>query len=115
MQQLMPSDVPQHSLRQRMHANMLQPRASAARPASPRRKTPQSDNIFLRTVWTWPATKPLMTYDQTANGKQIEPAVGEDFEVSLPETRTAGYRWALRQGSESQCPLLNETSDASSA
>jgi len=33
-----------------------------------------------------------MQYDERANGNENEAEVGENFEVSLPETRTAGYR-----------------------
>ena len=34
-----------------------------------------------------------MQYDELANGSVIEAEVGENFEGSLPETRTAGHRW----------------------
>ena len=32
-------------------------------------------------------------YDERANDSKIEAEVGENCEVSLPEARTAGYRW----------------------
>lgn len=53
-----------------------------------------------------------MQYDQTANDSQIELARNDEFEISLPETRTAGYRWIfLSQGSPA-CQLLDETFSA---
>ncbi len=38
-----------------------------------------------------------MQYDERANGSEIEGEVGENFEVSLPETRTAGNRWVIKR------------------
>jgi len=50
-----------------------------------------------------------MPYDETANASEVEIGVGEEFEISLAETRTAGYRWSLKSGEESVCSLLTES------
>ena len=44
-----------------------------------------------------------MRYDESANGTEVEVAAGEEFELSLPETRTAGYRWTLKSGGDPAC------------
>ncbi|PYX31158.1 MAG: hypothetical protein DMG77_07725 [Acidobacteria bacterium] len=53
-----------------------------------------------------------MRYDESANGTEVEVAAGEEFELSLPETRTAGYRWTLKSGGDPACALLNESSQS---
>ena len=52
-----------------------------------------------------------MQYDQRSNGKAISPRVDEQFQIVLPETRTAGYRWSIVQNGEPHCELLEERSD----
>lgn len=52
-----------------------------------------------------------MQYDESANGSEVELSAGDEFEVSLPETPTAGYRWTFRSG-ESACSLLSESSQS---
>lgn len=49
-----------------------------------------------------------MKYDESANGSQIEAKVGNNFEISLPETRTAGYRWVMKDRAEPACHLLED-------
>ena len=51
-----------------------------------------------------------MQYDEPSNGREIELRSGDEFAVSLPETRTAGYRWTV--GSDGR-PTLLCTSDHS--
>ena len=51
-----------------------------------------------------------MQYDEQANGRQVEMKIGEEFEVVLPEVRTAGYRWNLF---EDGAPGLQLTGDDS--
>ena len=51
-----------------------------------------------------------MLYDETTNGSEVELCVGDEFELSLAETRTAGYRWVLKSQGEPACTLLNESS-----
>jgi hypothetical protein len=48
-----------------------------------------------------------MQYDERANGSEIEAEVGENFELSLSETRTAGHRWVT-------CQLLEELAQPNS-
>ena len=35
----------------------------------------------------------MLSIDESWNGKEVELAVGESFELQLPEKRTAGYKW----------------------
>jgi predicted secreted protein len=50
-----------------------------------------------------------MTYNQRTNGQKIEAAIGNEFEVSLPEARTAGYLWTLRNNAASRCAMISES------
>lgn len=50
-----------------------------------------------------------MQYDERANGHQIGAKLNEELEISLPETRTAGYRWVTKSTGEPVCRLLQET------
>jgi predicted secreted protein len=52
----------------------------------------------------------FMQYDEQANGHQVDAKLGEDFEVVLPETRTAGYRWKILQKGEPPVHLLEDNS-----
>ena len=54
-----------------------------------------------------------MQYDETANGREIELAPGEEFDLVLPETATAGYRWTVKSLSALDCPLLESSYSAS--
>jgi predicted secreted protein len=54
-----------------------------------------------------------MRFDETASGSEAELSPGEEFEIVLPETRTAGYRWSLNPGAELACPLLEESAQRS--
>jgi len=49
-----------------------------------------------------------MQYDERSNGQEISAKVGEDFEVALPETRTAGYHWVITKNGEPILELLSE-------
>ena len=51
-----------------------------------------------------------MRYDEQANGTEITAHVNEDFEIVLPEIRTAGYRWTICENGE---PVLQLTQEAS--
>jgi predicted secreted protein len=35
----------------------------------------------------------MLSIDESWNGKEVELAVGESFDLQLPEKRTAGYKW----------------------
>jgi predicted secreted protein len=51
-----------------------------------------------------------MRFDESANGSEVEIPAGEEFDLSLPEIRTAGYRWTIKNSGEPTCALLNESS-----
>ncbi|MBZ5681317.1 MAG: protease inhibitor I42 family protein [Acidobacteriia bacterium] len=50
-----------------------------------------------------------MQFDESANGREVELVAGEEFELSLPETPTAGYRWTLKGSGEPACSLVHES------
>lgn len=52
-----------------------------------------------------------MQHDLLANGKIISPQVGDEFQIVLPETRTAGFRWSIAQKGVPACELIHEQSD----
>jgi predicted secreted protein len=54
-------------------------------------------------------------YDEQANGRQVEAKVGEEFEIVLPEARTAGYRWTIVEKGEPSLQLLEDTSQSNVA
>src|SRR5579864_2802097 len=45
-----------------------------------------------------------MQYDERSNGQEISAKRNEEFAVALPETRTAGYHWVIREKGE---PVLD--------
>lgn len=53
-----------------------------------------------------------MQYDESSNGKTIHLQMNDEFEIVLPEARTAGYRWSAIRKGEPQCELLEERSEA---
>jgi predicted secreted protein len=53
-----------------------------------------------------------LQYDESTNGQQIELAKNDEFEISLPETRTAGYHWRVKNNGGPVCNLLDETAQA---
>jgi len=50
-----------------------------------------------------------MRFGETANRSAVEVPTGEEFDLSLPETQTAGYRWTLKNSGEPTCRLLRES------
>ncbi len=48
-----------------------------------------------------------MQYSEKDNGTAIDLDPAEEFDLALPETPTAGYRWAPKEG-ESTCTILND-------
>ena len=56
-----------------------------------------------------------MRYDEHANGRQIEARLNEEFEMALPEARTAGYRWMTKSAGAPVCQLLGETTHPNSS
>lgn len=49
-----------------------------------------------------------MQYDERSNGHEISAQIGEDFEVALLETRTAGYHWVITENGKPILELLSE-------
>src|ERR1700751_3988778 len=47
-----------------------------------------------------------MQFDESANGSEVEVRAGEEFELSLPETPTAAYRWTLKSTGGAKCSQL---------
>jgi predicted secreted protein len=56
-----------------------------------------------------------MHYDERANGREVEAKLNEEFEISLSETRTAGYRWTVENAGAPVCRLVEDASQANSA
>jgi predicted secreted protein len=56
-----------------------------------------------------------MQYEESANGREIEAKLNEEFEISFPETRTAGYRWTIESPGAPVCRLLDEETQPNSA
>ena len=50
-----------------------------------------------------------MQYDERSDGQEILAQRDEEFEISLPETRTAGYHWVITEKGESVLELFSET------
>ena len=46
-----------------------------------------------------------MQLDESANGSEVEVSARSEFELSLPEAPTAGYRWFLKSG-EFDCSVV---------
>src|SRR5215471_1753484 len=56
-----------------------------------------------------------MQYDELVNGRQVEATIGEEVDIILPETRTAGYRWTILQNGEPQLQLMQDESQPNAA
>jgi inhibitor of cysteine peptidase len=50
-----------------------------------------------------------MHYDERSDGSEVKTAVNHEFELALPETRTAGYQWVITEGGAPIVKLLSET------
>jgi predicted secreted protein len=53
-------------------------------------------------------------YDQHFNGQEIEEKLNEEFDISLDEARTAGYRWVIKSTGLPVCQFLEETNQPNS-
>lgn len=56
-----------------------------------------------------------MQYDEHSEGSEIKLALNNEFEVVLPEIRTAGYHWVIAEKGEPMLKLLLETMTPSPA
>ena len=52
-----------------------------------------------------------MRFDEKDNGRTVEVKLSDEFEIALPEVRTAGFRWSLKSVGKS-CQLLRDESTA---
>ncbi len=50
-----------------------------------------------------------MQFDESANGREVQIKPDQEFEIALPETRTAGYGWSPVGKMEPICELLEES------
>jgi predicted secreted protein len=56
-----------------------------------------------------------MQYDERANGHEVEAKLNEEFEITLSEARTAGYRWMVESAGAPVCRLLEEATRPNAA
>jgi len=52
-----------------------------------------------------------MRFDEKDNGRTVEVQLDDEFEIVLPEVRTAGFHWSLKSAGKS-CQLLGDESTA---
>jgi len=50
-----------------------------------------------------------MQFNESANNRVVRLKMDDAFDIVLPETRTAGYRWILKDPHEPVCTLLEES------
>jgi inhibitor of cysteine peptidase len=48
---------------------------------------------------------PMLTIDQSYDGRSIDLAVGQAIELRLPENPTTGFSWTVRADGEPACDL----------
>ena len=53
-----------------------------------------------------------MEYGESANGQQISVKHGEEFDIALPEVRTAGYQWKMQNAAVPQSELVEEKAES---
>jgi inhibitor of cysteine peptidase len=52
-----------------------------------------------------------MQFDETANHQVVTVKANDEFSLTLPEVRTAGYGWTLKSNPSSGCTLLEENAE----
>ena len=50
----------------------------------------------------------MLKVEEASNDSTVELPVGRKLEISLPENRTAGFKWNLRSSGEPPCALVND-------
>lgn len=50
-----------------------------------------------------------MQFDENANGSEVEVSAGEEFDISLPGTPTAGYGWFLKSTGGAECAPIESS------
>ena len=53
-----------------------------------------------------------MKYGLEDDGREIEVRPQDEFEINLPETRTAGYRWKAERVADPACEMISDRSEA---
>ena len=56
----------------------------------------------------------MLHFGDSTNGTAVTLHTGEDFEISLDENRTTGFRWMTQLNGAPYCVLLDERSSAPS-
>jgi predicted secreted protein len=54
----------------------------------------------------------MVRFEEDANGRDVSLRAGDEFEVSLAETRTTGFKWVVEKGGDPVCTLLSESAEA---
>lgn len=52
----------------------------------------------------------MIRFEEDAHGQEISVRMNETLEISLPETRTTGFRWVAQTSGEPVCSLVSESS-----
>lgn len=52
-----------------------------------------------------------MQYGESANGTEVEVRANEEFQIALPETRTAGFRWTVAASPGGHCELVEDKAE----
>lgn len=55
----------------------------------------------------------IVEIGESANGREVELPLHQTLRVTLPEVRTAGFRWNLRAPKERVCLLIKEDLESS--
>lgn len=55
-----------------------------------------------------------MQFNERDDGHEIQISAGQTFDISLRETRTAGFRWIITSGGEPVCRVVKDSFDNSS-
>lgn len=57
----------------------------------------------------------VIEIDQNANGRDVHLCVGDELKLTLPENRSAGYRWELVHDPESALRVIRDEFEPGSA
>lgn len=53
----------------------------------------------------------IMKFGLEDDGREIEVRPRDEFEIQVPETRTAGYRWRAKRVADPACEMVSERSE----
>jgi predicted secreted protein len=54
----------------------------------------------------------MVRFEEDANGTDVSLRAGDEFEISLVETRTTGFKWMVEKGGDPVCTLVSESAEA---